>query len=82
MKLYTIYYIIYYVSLINTHQYFFMPYSVPWLEATASDFLQPREAPSWTIDKINNSRRDIPRYFKTHATVDHLPRGHANIKGK
>jgi hypothetical protein len=55
--------------------------TVPWLEATASDFLQPREAPTWTLDKINNAPVDAPRYFKTHATVKHLPRGDAKIKG-
>ena len=55
--------------------------SVPWLEATASDFLQPREAPSWTLEKINNSSNDNVRYFKTHATVKHLPRGSGEIKG-
>jgi hypothetical protein len=55
--------------------------TVPWLEATASDFLQPREAPTWTLDKINNAPTGVPRYFKTHATVSHLPRGSANIKG-
>lgn len=56
--------------------------TVPWLEATASDFLQPREAPTWTLDKINNAPVDAPRYFKTHATVGHLPRGDAKIKGE
>ncbi len=45
--------------------------SVPWLEAVCSDMLISREAPTWTLDKINlTSGR---RYFKTHATVDHLP---------
>lgn len=24
--------------------------SCPWLEATSSQFLQPREAPTWTLD--------------------------------
>lgn len=56
--------------------------TVPWLEATASDFLQPREAPTWTLDKINSAPLDSPRYFKTHATVNHLPRGDAKIKGE
>ena len=55
--------------------------TVPWLEATASDFLQLREAPTWTLDKINNAPSGLPRYFKTHATINHLPRGSANIKG-
>lgn len=49
--------------------------SVPWLECMASDFLMPREAPTWTLDKINANPG--PRYFKTHATVAHLPRGKA-----
>ena len=52
--------------------------SIPWLEATTSDFLGPREAPTWTLEKINAA--PSPRYFKTHATVEHLPRGHAKIK--
>lgn len=52
--------------------------SVPWLEATASDFLLPREAPTWTLESIKAA--PAPRYFKTHATVEHLPRGRANIK--
>jgi hypothetical protein len=52
--------------------------SVPWLEACASELLLPREAPTWTYEKINNT--PAPRYFKTHATVAHLPRGSAKIK--
>jgi hypothetical protein len=48
--------------------------TVPWLEATASDFLQSREAPTWTLDKINAVPRTTRRYFKTHATVRDLPR--------
>eukprot|EP01035_Chromulina_nebulosa_P019753 gene19753-25685_t len=52
--------------------------SCPWLEATSSEFLQPREAPTWTLEKINNTPG--PRYFKTHATVKDLPRGQAKIK--
>jgi hypothetical protein len=52
--------------------------SVPWLEALASDILGPREAPTWTLDKINESTTQ--RFFKTHATVANLPRGRANIK--
>jgi sulfotransferase len=54
--------------------------SCPWLEATSSSFLQPREAPTWTLDRINEAPATQPRYFKTHATVEHLPRGKANIK--
>lgn len=45
--------------------------SIPWLEAVTSDMLNPREAPTWSLDSINSA--DGPRYFKTHATVDHLP---------
>ena len=53
--------------------------SVPWLEAAgASEFLGPREAPSWTMATIDAA--PAPRYFKTHASVAHLPRGKANIK--
>lgn len=54
--------------------------SVPWLEACACspEVIGPREAPNWTIEKINAAA--APRYFKTHATVQDLPRGKANIK--
>ena len=53
--------------------------TVPWLEAAvASEFLGPREAPGWDIARIDAA--PAPRYFKTHATVEHLPRGHADIK--
>lgn len=54
--------------------------SVPWLEACACspDMIGPREAPTWTMDKINTTPG--PRYFKTHATVKDLPRGNAKIK--
>lgn len=54
--------------------------TVPWLEACACspDVIGPREAPSWTMDKINAA--PSPRYFKTHATVRDLPRGTATIK--
>lgn len=52
--------------------------TIPWLEAVSSEFLNPREAPTWTLDRINATPG--PRYFKTHATVSHLPRGKANIK--
>jgi len=53
--------------------------SVPWLEAICSDLLSSREAPTWTLEKIvaNEGRR----YFKTHATVAHLP-GAANPNSK
>ncbi len=52
--------------------------AIPWLESVTSEFLGPREAPTWTLDKINNA--PSPRYFKTHAIVEHLPRGHGKIK--
>jgi|AntAceMinimDraft_1070359.scaffolds.fasta_scaffold125434_1 hypothetical protein len=53
--------------------------SVPWLEAAAaSEFLGPREAPTWSIERINETPG--PRYFKTHANVRDLPRGQAKIK--
>ena len=54
--------------------------SVPWLEACASspDMVGPREAPGWTMDKINAAPG--PRYFKSHATVKDLPRGSAKVK--
>lgn len=54
--------------------------SVPWLEACASspETIGAREAPNWTIDKINAA--PAPRYFKTHAKVQDLPRGKAGIK--
>ena len=51
--------------------------TVPWLEACASspDGIGPREAPGWTMEKINAA--PAPRYFKTHARVEDLPRGAA-----
>lgn len=54
--------------------------SVPWLESMASDSLMPRESPAWSLELINDNLG--PRYFKTHATVAHLPRGRkpANYK--
>lgn len=54
--------------------------SVPWLEACASspEVIGPREAPNWTIDKMNAA--PPPRYFKTHAKVRDLPRGQARVK--
>eukprot|EP00602_Paraphysomonas_sp_CaronLab_P005943 CAMPEP_0185035076 /NCGR_PEP_ID=MMETSP1103-20130426/25776_1 /TAXON_ID=36769 /ORGANISM="Paraphysomonas bandaiensis, Strain Caron Lab Isolate" /LENGTH=308 /DNA_ID=CAMNT_0027571991 /DNA_START=1 /DNA_END=927 /DNA_ORIENTATION=+ len=52
--------------------------SVPWLEAISSDILGPREAPTWTMDKVISNTS--ARYFKTHASVRDLPRGVANIK--
>lgn len=54
--------------------------SVPWLECMASDFLTPREAPTWSMQSINDNPG--PRYFKTHATVAHLPRGRSPAKYK
>jgi len=52
--------------------------SIPWLEALSSELLAAKEAHTWTLEKIDNIRE--PRYFKSHATVDHLPRGLADIK--
>jgi hypothetical protein len=52
--------------------------TMPWLEAFSSNVLSGSENPSWTIESINNTRG--PRCFKSHATVDHLPRGLAEIK--
>ena len=51
--------------------------SVPWLEACASspEVIGPREAPGWTMEEINAAPG--PRYFKTHAKVEDLPRGDA-----
>jgi len=54
--------------------------SVPWLECMASDFLTPREAPTWSMQLINDNPG--PRYFKTHANVAHLPRGRSPAKYK
>lgn len=45
--------------------------SIPWLEAVTSELLNPREAPTWTLEKIQNNPG--PRYFKSHANVEHLP---------
>mmetsp|Transcript_22530 Transcript_22530/g.29484 ORF Transcript_22530/g.29484 Transcript_22530/m.29484 type:complete len:319 (+) Transcript_22530:78-1034(+) len=47
----------------------------PWLEAATSDFLGPREAPGHTIESI--TAMEGPRYFKTHANFNDLPRGSA-----
>jgi len=52
--------------------------SVPWLEAMASDMLMPRESPTWTLESM--AAAPSPRYYKTHATVAHLPRGSGKIK--
>ncbi len=51
--------------------------TVPWLEACASspEVIGPREAPGWTMEEINAAPG--PRYFKTHAKVEDLPRGNA-----
>lgn len=54
--------------------------SVPWLECMASEFLIPREAPTWSLDRFNDNPG--PRYFKTHATVAQLPRGKHPAKYK
>ena len=54
--------------------------TVPWLEACASspEVIGPREAPGWTMEKINAA--PAPRYFKTHARVEDLPRGRARLR--
>ena len=52
--------------------------TIPWLEALSSEMLSEREAPTWTLDKVANTPG--PRYFKSHATAEQLPRGEANIK--
>lgn len=52
--------------------------SVPWLESVSSESLREREAPNWTLELLNAA--PAPRYFKTHATVAHLPRGRAKVK--
>jgi len=48
----------------------------PWLEAATSDFLGPREAPGHTLESI--AAMPGPRYFKTHANLNDLPRGTAS----
>jgi hypothetical protein len=50
--------------------------TVPWLEALSSEILSPREAPTWTMEKINAA--PSPRFFKTHARVKDLPKGNSN----
>jgi len=45
--------------------------TIPWLEAVTSELLNPREAPTWTLETINAA--SAPRYFKTHANAEHLP---------
>lgn len=52
--------------------------TIPWLESLSSQYLSTREAPTWTLEKINATSG--PRFFKSHATVDQLPRGLAEIK--
>jgi hypothetical protein len=52
--------------------------SVPWLESLASDALAGIEAPGWSMDRFISARS--PRYFKTHAAVENLPRGKGKIK--
>mmetsp|Transcript_38396 Transcript_38396/g.123128 ORF Transcript_38396/g.123128 Transcript_38396/m.123128 type:complete len:293 (-) Transcript_38396:191-1069(-) len=49
--------------------------AVPWLEAlcATTEILPEREAPGWTLDRVR--RAAGPRYFKSHARVDHLPGG-------
>jgi len=52
--------------------------SIPWLEAITSDLLNSREATGHSLESINNNQNR--RFFKSHAIVRDLPRGHANIK--
>jgi len=50
--------------------------TIPWLETITSEILGPREAPGHTLETIN--ALPSPRFFKTHATVQDLPRGTAS----
>jgi len=52
--------------------------SIPWLEAATSPILSQWEATGHTISSIKEMPG--PRYFKTHANVQDLPRGGANPK--
>lgn len=52
--------------------------TVPWLEAVCSPVLIEREAPTWSLTKFNSITSS--RFFKSHATVQHLPRGKGNIR--
>jgi hypothetical protein len=55
--------------------------SIPWLEACyASDFIGPREAPGWTIDRVENNQER--RFFKTHANVRDMPGRSTGIRPK
>ncbi len=47
--------------------------TAPWLEALTSDMIGPREAPTWSLEKVNAVPLDQRRYFKSHANVEHLP---------
>ena len=48
----------------------------PWLEALAApDTLAGREAPGASLEGL--AKKVGPRYFKSHATVNDLPRGKA-----
>jgi hypothetical protein len=53
--------------------------TIPWVEAVTSELLNPREAPTWTLEKINSA--PSPRYFKSHANLEHLI-GQPFSKGK
>uniref|UniRef100_A0A7S2V4V9 Sulfotransferase domain-containing protein n=1 Tax=Fibrocapsa japonica TaxID=94617 RepID=A0A7S2V4V9_9STRA len=52
--------------------------SIPWLEAATSPILSQWEATGHTIASIEAT--DGPRYFKTHASFQDLPKGSANPK--
>jgi len=52
--------------------------SIPWLEAATSPILSQWEATGHTVESLMNT--ESPRYFKTHANLQDLPRGQANPK--
>lgn len=56
--------------------------TAPWLEALTSPVIAPREAPTWTLDKVNAVPLEQTRYFKSHANVQHLPNMLAEKKVK
>lgn len=56
--------------------------SVPWLEALSSDILDSREAPTWSIEKLNKVSLETPRYFKSHANIEIMPENVNYFKNK
>jgi len=52
--------------------------STPWLEAVTSPILSQWEAPGHTIETIN--ALPSPRFFKTHANIQDLPKGNSDPK--